>query len=223
MKKEQKRTSRVNKAMYVIVGLVFAAVIVLLAVAIPRTPVDGLLEVCWLPDGKAQYVNDMNAFERACDEPKTINWGTDNLLVVVMNDGEVYSISETPGSVRYAIDLVNFQLGTHLTITNSVRDADILIDWHAAYEIGEDRSRFADAHGFCEHIQLESGKMIANMSIRTLGTIALEGRATVHELGHCIGLTHSSFGIMQPSITTDSDFVMFSDSQRSLIKKLYID
>lgn len=218
------KTKKANKLMYVAVGLVFAVVITLLVVAISTTPDDEMLEVCWQSNGMAQYTNGMEVEEQTCAEPQPVVWHTDLLTVAVTDNGRLLTLEEARRAMQGAVDVVNYQLGTHLALTGDLLAADIVIDWHAAYEVGEhlEESPLNDASGYCEHIRLPSGRLTANMVVRTQGTVDLEHKVAVHELGHCLGLAHGSFGIMRRQVRNDNDpFVMFSDSQREMIKELY--
>lgn len=223
MNKEKKRRI-IDTVMYFSVAAVFLTAISLLVLAITSIPDDEMLEVCWQSNGMAQYTNGMEAEEQTCTEPQPVVWHSDLLTVAVTDDGRLLTLEEARRAVGGAIDVVNHQLGTHLALTGDLLAADIVIDWHAAYEIGEhlEESPLNDASGYCEHIRLPSGRLTANMVVRTQGTVELEHKVTVHELGHCLGLAHSGFGIMRRQVANDGDpFVMFSDSQRDMIKELY--
>ena len=220
------KTSKANKLMYVAVGLVFAVVITLLVVAIRRTPDDEMLMVCWRSNGMPQYTNGMTDDEMICDAPKPVTWQSDRLAVAVTDNGGLLRQNQVPQTLKGAIALVNRQLGMHLTLTDDLLAADIVIDWHAAYEIRNhvEESPLNDASGYCEHIRLPSGRLTANMVARTQGTVELERNLAVHELGHCVGLAHSDFGIMRSVLQSGEEpFVMFSDSQKEMIRALYPD
>ena len=210
---------------YVAVGLIFTATLSLLIYAIRHTPDDKFLEVCWTPDGRAQYLDEENMNEALCDVPEQIRWESDRLLVAVIeNDTDVVPVADVPGSLDYAVDIVNFQLGTHLVFTDNVREADIVVDWHAAFLIDGDggETPLGDSAGYCVHRKV-GDRLIASMVVRPAGENALEGRVAVHEFGHCLGLAHGDFGIMRRVTTTTDPFVQFSDSQRELMQEAYPD
>ena len=210
---------------YVAVGLIFTATLSLLIYAIRHTPDDKFLEVCWTPDGRAQYLDEENMNEALCDVPEQIRWESDRLLVAVIeNDTDVVPVADVPGSLDYAVDIVNFQLGTHLVFTDNVREADIVVDWHAAFLIDGDggETPLGDSAGYCVHRKV-GDRLIASMLVRPAGENALEGRVAVHEFGHCLGLAHGDFGIMRRVTTTTDPFVQFSDSQRELMQEAYPD
>ena len=210
---------------YVAVGLIFTATLSLLIYAIRHTPDAKFLEVCWTPDGRAQYLDEENMNEALCDVPEQIRWESDRLLVAVIeNDTDVVPVADVPGSLDYAVDIVNFQLGTHLVFTDNVREADIVVDWHAAFLIDGDggETPLGDSAGYCVHRKV-GDRLIASMVVRPAGENALEGRVAVHEFGHCLGLAHGDFGIMRRVTTTTDPFVQFSDSQRELMQEAYPD
>lgn len=210
---------------YVAVGSIFVTVISLLIYAITHTPDDKLLEACWSPSGQAEYVDEFNADEAHCSDPEEIRWSSDRLLVAVIeNDTEIVPVADIPGSLDYAVDIVNFQLGTNLSFTDDVRNADIVVDWHAAFIIDGDggETPLGDSAGYCVHRKV-GDRLIASMVVRPAGENALEGRVAVHEFGHCLGLAHGDFGIMRRVTTTTDPFVMFSDSQIDIIQELYPD
>lgn len=225
MKKDKKKKI-VDSAMYFGITAVFLTVISLLILAITSTPDDEMLMVCWRANGMPQYTNNMSSDDMICDEPTPIKWHSDHLLVAVTNNGSLLRRNQVPQTVEAAISLVNRQLGIHLTLTDNLLAADIVIDWHAAYEIRNhiEESPLNDASGYCEHIRLPSGRLTANMVARTQGTVELERNLAVHELGHCVGLAHSDFGIMRSVLQSGEEpFVMFSDSQKEMIRALYPD
>lgn len=210
---------------YVAVGMIFATTLSLLIYAIRHTPDDKFLEVCWTPDGRAQYLDEENIDEALCNKPEEIKWLNDRLLVAVIeNDTDVVPVADVPGSLDYAVDIVNFQLGTHLVFTDNVREADIVVDWHAAFLIDGDggETPLGDSAGYCVHRKV-GDRIIASMVVRPAGENALEGRVAVHEFGHCLGLAHGDFGIMRRVTTTTDPFVKFSDSQRELMLERYPD
>jgi len=209
---------------YVAVSVIFAATISLLIYAIRHTPDDKFLEVCWRPDGRAQYLDEENMNQAICSNPEEIKWSSDRLTIAVIeNNIMVVPVANIPGSLDYAVDIVNFQLGTNLSFTDNVRNADIVVDWHAAFIVDDnDVSPLGDSAGYCVHRKV-GDRIIASMVVRPAGENALEGRVSVHELGHCLGLAHSDFGIMRRVTTTTDPFVQFSDSQRELMLERYPD
>jgi len=175
---------------------------VIIGVATHTEP--GLMRVCWTNLGSAVY---------DCDSGEEIVWSRSALPFEVETDGYV-------GEVQTSIDLINTQVGcdllTYREATGS-EPADISITSEAAMSRGDGRG------GSTWHLR-DGDRLRARVELYAAGSMAQ--RVLVHELGHALGLAHDPFpaSIMYPTQYDNTgrlETVMFTDSDRSLLHRLY--
>lgn len=214
-----------------LVVAVFIAAGVTITVALLTEPDPQLLQVCWHPDGRVQYVGGgwedpgMPPEERICDAPESLIWpqGDSLGIAIVSNTGGFLDGTGDEDLVVEAMDLLNDQLGTHMHLVDSRGEADIVFTFRAAHEASADV--FNESGGWCVHRRV-GGQLRADGAVYPAGNSRTEYRRTIHELGHCLGLPHWRVGLMREEDLDDSgeprmDFDVIADPQQDLMREVY--
>jgi hypothetical protein len=210
--------------MAVVVGLIFigAGAGVIYGVVSEDDPTP--LGVCWASDGRVQYVRsdlEEDLADPICAEPEDLVWDHHPLTIALVAGDEEYS-----DALASSIEIWN-RVGPLFQQTEEPENADIVVDWYAAFESGDGVDPvIGESDGYCLH-RREGGRMRAEMGVRPSGDIRVEMQTGAHELGHCLGMGHWIWGVMRTDYAgndRNADRMTpdrVGDGQADLIRELY--
>jgi len=185
----------------------FIPVAILLLWGVATHKEAGLMPVCWPAEGEGYAV-----YNQACEH--TIKWPKIPLLVRIdlADDTLVYT-----SAIEGAMKLWNSQVGP-LFIKVHAGAADVIVQWGP--------TAMDNSAGYTQHIGAKEGVRQAVITFTDPNDLHMMYRFAVHEFGHVLGLAHDDFtsSIMypvQPAVNDKISFVLPTDADIKLLKKLY--
>lgn len=223
--------------MYVMIGLLFVTVVVLMALAIPEngplhTEEMGFMTACEDEVGNLYplqiSLTDRRVHPQCATMEAPILWERDQIPL------RVWAVTGNPNTpippgraARRMVQWANGFGGANFRIlapADSEEDADIRVYLGVAH-MGVDSADSIDSNGSTEFRRM-NGRLYAEIRTSNNGTVAQEYMVLMHELGHALGLGHdaSPASIMHRHVEAPSEGLprpFMSDDDKRLLRRTY--
>ena len=204
-----------NIVMYVAVGVIFVAALVLVIFGVVTHTEAGLLTACDGPGGRLDYSG----------ECYDVTWDKDQFpLQVSASTTNPYPPEDPEDATQSVIRLINGRLGfTALEWRGEELSADITVDIATAQEVD---NWMGDSNGSASHMRMPDGTLRCEVATWNTGTLEVLDKVLTHEMYHALGLAHDDFedSAMFPTVSPDGNRLTrlrATDTDRSTLRDLY--